>query len=490
MSLSLDDDPYHARLKRRPILYGTIGVIHTLLTAGIVFGWASLLPVLRSEGVDLTPSDFARIFTHGAIGNYMSSLPFGLVLDRCGPKLCGIISSTLFAAGLISCSFLDTSSKWLDLGFTLIGFAGPAIQLPTLHLARLFSGEAKEGGGGGAAIFMSCQAAAFDGGTVVFALFAEANSIFPTVTTTAFFRLYTAVPIFTLLTALLVWPNKILPDPLSSGRKKSYVGAGSPYLSPATVLTTSPTTLRDAPLSVVLTRPPFYCLAFWVSVHILKLNFVVATLNDQLQYAYLSDPKTVDNLIRIFGAMLPFGFVALPAVAYMLSKSTIICFQVANIVSVVYGSVLAFVPDQALYQVIFVFTSVATLRQFVYSTVFHQTGELFGFKNYGVILGLTNVVVSAVSLVQGPLVEWAESKHNYFWANVTMLLMTLPLFVIVYWTVPGENEVPPPATEAKRRTKGTDVNERSSLLQLGELDERRSRRRAMSDAHAPPALYD
>ena len=156
-------DAYHERLQRHPVLSASIGVLHTLLTAGIVFGWASLLPILRNEGLDLSPSEFCRIFTHGAIGNYLSSLPFGLILDKFGPKTCGILASILFAAGCCLCSLAITIPTCLNIGFALLGFAGPAIQLPTLHLARLFPGQAREGGSGGAALFMSAQAGAFDG---------------------------------------------------------------------------------------------------------------------------------------------------------------------------------------------------------------------------------------------------------------------------------------------------------------------------------------
>lgn len=133
------------------------------MTAGIVFGWASLLPILRDEGLDLSPSDFCRVFTHGAIGNYLSSLPFGLVLDKFGPKTCGIVASLLFGVGCVLCSFAITSPTCLDIGFAMLGFCGPGIQLPTLHLARLFSGPARGGASGGAALFMSAQAGAFDG---------------------------------------------------------------------------------------------------------------------------------------------------------------------------------------------------------------------------------------------------------------------------------------------------------------------------------------
>jgi hypothetical protein len=150
------------------------------------------------------------------------------------------------------------------------------------------------------------------------------------------------------------------------------------------------------------------------------------------------DQTTADMLIGIFSAMLPFGFVVLPLVAFGLANSTMACFQAANVVGVLYGLVLTFFPDQAWYQVLIVFTAVATSRQLVYSTVFHQTGELFGFKNYGILLGLTNIIVSGASLVQGPLVEWAEFKEDYFGANAIMLVITLPLFGLAFFAVPHQ----------------------------------------------------
>jgi hypothetical protein len=72
------------------------------------------------------------------------------------------MASLLFATGCLLCSF-TTHAMSINIGFALVGFSGPAIQLPTLHLARLFPGQAKEGGSGGAALFMSAQAGAFDG---------------------------------------------------------------------------------------------------------------------------------------------------------------------------------------------------------------------------------------------------------------------------------------------------------------------------------------
>ena len=373
----------HDRLRRHPLLFASIAVSHTLLCAGIVFGWASLLPLLREEGVDLSAADFTRIFTHGAVGNYLSSLPFGLILDRFGPKRLGIVASLFFASGVWLCVMAvptggagaDPSRTWcLDLGFALLGFSGPAIQLPVLHLARLFPGDAVEGGSGGAALFMSAQAGAFDGGTIVFCVFSLLTSMIPGgVSLKTMFRIYMIVPIYTLTISVFFWPNEILPDvsdtdfnnsinssiAKSPGRRGSYTSVGSPYISPKTIRleekqrhnppAAQKSSLIDQPLSVILSHPPFYCLASWVAIHILKLNFVVATINDQLEQqveAGVLPDGQVDTLISLFGAMLPFGFVVLPIVAYLLNRSVMLCFQVATTIGVMYGAVLTFFPNQ------------------------------------------------------------------------------------------------------------------------------------------------
>ena len=62
--------------------------------------------------------------------------------------------------------------------------------------------------------------------------------------------------------------------------------------------------------------------------------------------------------------------------------------------------------------------------------MFHQIGEIFGFANYGTLLGLTNVLVSAFSMIQTPLVGLSEDKGNYKLANSVLLLLTFPLFFV------------------------------------------------------------
>lgn len=467
----------HKILQSHPLVWASVGVLQTLLTSGIVFGWASLLPVLRAEKVLLSPQQFTQIFTFGAIGNYVSTLIFGAVLDRYGPRLTAIVASLLFTVGL-GCLIQPSSFIYLATGIGLLGFAGPGIQLPTLHMANLFPNSRA------AAVFMSAQAAAFDGGTAVWAVLRWSNQAYG-VTSQQFLQWYMVVPLSVLVTAVCVWPDTIVGETSTSvPANKQYVGAGSPYLSPAirgaTVAAEGGTSaLRNAPLSVVLRHGAFYSLAIWVSIHILKLNFIVATINDQLLVQ--EDGDAAEQLIDVFGAMLPFGCVVLPLVAYVLDRSALYSFQLANAVGFLYGGILVWFPSNKILQTCLVFPAVATSRQMVYSTVFHQVGQVFGFANYGVLLGLTNVVVSLVSMVQSPLVAWAEASESYFDANMVLWIATLPLF----WIVLGSsNHTAAPHTTKPGAAERTPLLSRNRIVQRVSEDSMSGFRRPRSNSAA------
>lgn len=469
---SKDYSKEHQFLRSHRFLSSMIGISHTFLCAGIVFGWASLLSILRTEKDHLSSEAYARVFIAGAIGNYTSNLPFGYLLDSRGPKVCGIVSSALFALALVLCwlgasthlrSNIKDDGIVLGIGFGLLGFAGPAIQIPTLHLAKLFpSKDGDQGSDGVGAAYMSAQAAAFDGGTAIFALFAYASQLFGWKSSN-FFLFYVSVPMYTMLTSFWIWPNKILPDDENisalhaSTSTNSFGGSGSPFLSEHSTRRLAKkrkkqsfsSQLKDVPLSQVLSHPQLYCLACWVGIHILKLNFVVATINDQLQDNYItvdsfgaSDEQMnfIHTEINLFGLMLPFGFVIMPLTAYFLQKNPMLAFQVANIFGLIYGAILTFQPQNSFLMSFVAFPIVATSRQLVYSTVFHQIGSVFGFKNFGVLLGLANVFVSVFSLIQNPLVDWAAKSNSvYFGPNLILFLMTFPLFIVVFWTNPVES---------------------------------------------------
>ena len=464
-------EPEHAFLVKFKYLVGAIGLLHTFLSAGIVFGWASLYPVLRHEGVfagsDQPTLAFSTAFTCGAIGNYVSNLPMGALLDSKGPRVTGITAAILMSIALALCSNAVNNGLSLIIGYGLLGFAGPAIQLPTLHLSNLFD---KNGG----ALYMSFQAAAFDGGCFVFTA-CEFLAKWYDVNLAEFFCFYQVVPAMVLLTSILLWPQHSIQgkegeeggehgeDEQPSGSRphrslsnlsnitSSPGGPGSPFLGILSKRAGSEVSEKDDPLNALAARQQadddrkgllqamdlrsclatreFLFLGLFTSIHILKLNFVVSSINDQLNYAFRGDEDSVDDFVAVFGIMLPFGFVILPFTAYLLQRGTVDAMLVANCFAVVYTCSLALHPTSFLWQICVTFPLVAVSRQLVYSTVFYMVGEYFGFRNYGVILGLINLIVSATSILQYALVMLAEQEYggDYLPSNMLLLAVLVPL---------------------------------------------------------------
>ena len=174
-----------------------------------------------------------------------------------------------------------------------------AIQLPTLSLSCLFEDGA---------VAMSLQAAAFDGGASVFAvgrLLKEAVGL----GSGAFLTCYLAVPAFCFVTALTCWPRRSL-EAVDQDVTRSPGGAGSPFLparlgSRSGSFTSSPSfaalveekkattvaqqqqqqpppaapPMAGATLGACVASKQFRFLALFAAVHILKLNFVVTSVN-------------------------------------------------------------------------------------------------------------------------------------------------------------------------------------------------------------------
>jgi hypothetical protein len=183
-------------------------------------------------------------------------------------------------------------------------------------------------------------------------------------------------------------------------------------------------------------------------------------------------------MIDVLGAMLPFGFVVLPIVATMLHNQPMVALQVANVVGFLYGGVITYLPGHYWLQVLIIFPAVATSRQLVYSTLFHTIGQVFGFANYGVLLGLTNAIASLFQTLQTPMVDWSETVDSYFWSNWMLWIATVPLFVSVLYSDPtwrpcnNKTETKRRKKSSSRRSKTSDgdddddvlVNEGTSLL--------------------------
>lgn len=222
MALDEDDSDEGPSAGRVGLLLA-VGCAHITLSAGVVFGWAALEPLLINEGAFATacaePRDdgglcparalrFNVMFTLGTFGNNVSTVAFGFVNDRYGPRTCNLIASSLMLAGAVlmaaGCGGHRPSpwapaarSAFLLTGYFFLGMGGPGIQMPVYQLASLVPANS--------AAVLSLFAALFNVSECLFAAFylgeRAGASLF------ALFCMYAGVVLAVLVTGQYLWPS-------------------------------------------------------------------------------------------------------------------------------------------------------------------------------------------------------------------------------------------------------------------------------------------
>ncbi|PKY00526.1 MFS general substrate transporter [Aspergillus campestris IBT 28561] len=204
-----------SRLKR--ILQVIVAVIYCFFSAGIVFGFAAIKPVLIQEGVyrdkcgqeeieqnqEVCYGQELRLnlmFTIAAVVTNVSALPVGTILDIYGPRVCGVIGSMCLIIGALSFG-LATSVPFDTYipGYLFLSLGGPFIFISSFHLSNTFPTHS--------GLILSTLTGAFDASSAVFLLFRLANqSTHGSFTSRKFFMLYLIVPIFILTVQSTIMP--------------------------------------------------------------------------------------------------------------------------------------------------------------------------------------------------------------------------------------------------------------------------------------------
>jgi nitrate/nitrite transporter NarK len=126
----------------------------------------------------------------------------GTLLDRFGPKFCGIVSGLLIIPGSLCLAFESALPfDALMLGFFLLAFGGTFNFVPAFHLSNSF--PQFQG------LILSLITGAFDASAAVFLLFRvlyqRSNGTFDL---RRFFLVYLIVPIFILTTQSTIMPTR------------------------------------------------------------------------------------------------------------------------------------------------------------------------------------------------------------------------------------------------------------------------------------------
>lgn len=436
------DGPQHVQelsARKRYMLFG-MACTHVLLASGEAYGWTALRPVLLNSGIfdgSATPAEQASkmnsVATMGIAANALCKFPLGLLLDRCGPRATSVVGSLIMITGCIIMALAEKNDQYmLMLGYFCLGCAGPFLQMPCFQFSELF-GHRK-------ASAMAYLITCFELSTGVFWIFGELNANFGLDRKQLFFG-YAGVGLYALVTGICFWPdlpyrapppqmvrNMAGPSPRTAGRVNRPAVVAKPLL--------------DKPLLTQICSTPFVYVVCFLTLHIFRQGFLLATLGPQVEY-FFPDATIAEKLKTSFNIILPLGFIPMMLctasgfAAYILDRPRL-AFVVVTLLSMGYG-LLLLVPEQWSFLILFVIFPVA--RQFVFSTFFSFSANTFGYASFGRIAGVASTVAGLVQLTQTKLVQIATDPNNSLglnWEKVDLILGTVPVLLFIYpvasWT--------------------------------------------------------
>ncbi|KAE9366451.1 MFS general substrate transporter [Stipitochalara longipes BDJ] len=435
-----------------------ITVLACWLASGIVFGFAALKPVLISEGVyreQCTREELKQnveicleqdirlnfFFTLASITTNISALPVGAILDRYGPRVCGILGSIFLATGsiLMSYAFSIPEFDGYLIGNFFLALGGTFTFVPSFQMANSFP---KYSG-----TIVALITGSFDASAAVFLFYRMAyeatNHVF---TPDRFFFSYTLIPILIFICQLTLLPSQsydTVPqldkklekardetrdvhtsdDEISSDdeldrvrqqrsirRKKKIrklnklLGDESDRLERAEhelerqTKSTVWGALHGLPAQKQMLTPWFILITLLTVLQMLRMNYFIATIRSQYEYMLNSEALAAE-VNRLFDVALPVGgVICTPFIGLFLDNLSVpMALAVIVALSTAIGILNSIPVLWAAYWTVFLFV---LLRPLYYSAMSDYATKVFGFKTFGKVYGAIICLSGLVNLSQ------------------------------------------------------------------------------------------
>lgn len=425
-------------LTRSPIVQIATAVLSCLLATGIIFGYAALKPVLIREHVyeELCTKDDLKeplpcydqevrlnlMFTIAAVATNVAALPVGSLLDRFGPRFCGIIGSFLLAIGASLFAFArELPFDGYLFGYLLLGLGGPFIYIPSFQLSNAFP---KHSG-----FILACITGAFDASSALFMTYrllyiSDTFVVHPK----DFFLAYLAVPALIFVVQVCLMPKASyktvaeLLDQLeelndTSGdqahdeadentalvgnrdhQRKQYVvsnvtgllgsRSGARHLereNRKNLISGVWGAMHGRSIRQQLLSPYFILMMLFTVIQMTRNNYFVATIRPQYEYLLQSHEKAV-AINTFFDIALPLGgVIAIPFVGFALDHvSTVTTLWGLVLTATVVGAMGCLPSTWAAYTNVSLFV---LCRPFYYTAISDYVAKVFGFRTFGTLYG-------------------------------------------------------------------------------------------------------
>lgn len=452
-----------------------IAIVYCLFAAGIVFGYAAIKPVLIDEGVFdnlCTPEEKEKhtspcfqqeirlnlMFTIAAVSTNVAALPIGTILDKYGPRACGIIGSVFLMTGaLLFSSAARVEADLYTPGYFFLALGGPFVFISSFQLSNTFP---KNSG-----LILALLTGAFDSSSALFLFFRivyeKSNKA---ITTQHLFLVYLIVPVFIFIVQVFVMPKesyKTVSEVVHEA-EEAINAPTPPNATEAEVLSireerrmtvTEVTLLLDKSTNAKrqkvqegknaisgvwgamhgytafeqIKSPWFVLITMFTVVQMTRINYFVATIRPQEQYL-LGSPESAKAVNDFFDVALPLGGVlSIPFIGILLDNtSTPFALGFLVVTATIIG-VLGCLP--------YMWGAIANVclfvvyRPFYYTTVSDYAAKVFGFQTFGKVYGLIICLAGLFNFLQSPLDAMTHVVFNLNPVPVNLILLSLAVIV-------------------------------------------------------------
>jgi len=443
------------------------GVFSALTTSGIIFGFQALKSVLIENKVffelcENAEADgeisqcneqilkFSLMFSLASTATNAFSLPIGFILDKYGPKVSCYIGSILFFFGCLLFGLSGPTFNGYLVGFLLLGIAGPFIFISTLHFSTVFPNKS--------GLIMAALTGSFDASSVIFLLFNKLFYFFDRkYSIQTFFLVYIIVPVIIFIANSFLMPKTSLQWSETESFDESQQNLIIEPNEESNLLNTNENSIssslnnyqsiiseheqnvnREKDIKEMtsweqMKTKEYILITLLTSIFMIRLNFYISTTEEQFQ-TISNDENEIKNTVQFFNIMLPLaGVLSIMPIGWLLdSFKMYIGFTVLCSMSLVFG-ILSLIPSlqlQFLSIIIFVF-----MRPLLYTSGNDFSTKIFGFKTFGRVYGLMNLISSIVNFGQYAVEYFVVNVFNgqFIEINIAFTILTSLMFYLPFY---------------------------------------------------------
>ncbi|KYQ92053.1 hypothetical protein DLAC_06888 [Tieghemostelium lacteum] len=409
--------------KRYLLLF--LAEIQMLMISGIVFGWEPLQDAMIQQNVFLDLCSKGEtsckaqslrlnlVYTIGTFTATGSAFVSGYIFDKKGPIWTNIIAFVLMVLGCIVWYVAQyINDNLYILSFALIGTGGPACQVSLLHIANLFPKIQSS--------ISSSFSGMFVGSSFIFKVFSIIAERYH-IDIPVIFMYYIAINILLFVPTFFMMDSKPYLPMEEINRLHAISNDNQSINNQHEHQNQNHQNLKEKSAIQQMLSWQFILLCLFMSFNSLHEIFYIGIVN-----TLFTDQFYID----FFNYSWYCGLFMVPIVGYIMLKSNIYLNSIYVISAGFLFGIVALIPVTKLQPVGFILVSLQNV--YLWAFFFVYLSEVFGYNNYGKLMGLSSIVTALIGLLEYLLVYLTLNVLTFFWLNLILTLSKIPLYYFSY----------------------------------------------------------